>query len=233
MKRFAKNRVSFCIYCYMNYGTKKPRYKKTAIILLITIMVISGIAYFRSFAKPLIFDTCRGQVNALASDCVNIATTEISKKGLIYSEYFNVLEDNGVTLVTSDAARINRLSREIVNDVQKQINAAPPMQLSLPAGTLTGINVFIGKGAPLVLSVTPIGSADCSYSSEFTSMGINQTLHRLYIRVSVSYVVALPFDTLDAEYATEILLLENVIIGKIPETYLQEGGFDSGVNLVA
>ena len=55
--------------------------------------------------------------------------------------------------------------------------------------------------------------------SEFISKGINQTLHRVYLQVKCSVDILTPYDEISEEITNQILLLENVIIGNIPNTY--------------
>ena len=55
--------------------------------------------------------------------------------------------------------------------------------------------------------------------SEFISKGINQTLHRVYLQVKCNVDILTPYDEISEEITNQILLLENVIIGNIPNTY--------------
>ena len=55
--------------------------------------------------------------------------------------------------------------------------------------------------------------------SEFISKGINQTLHRVYLQVKCSVDILTPYDEISEEITNQILLLENIIIGNIPNTY--------------
>ena len=55
--------------------------------------------------------------------------------------------------------------------------------------------------------------------SEFTSQGINQTLHRVYLQVKCEVNILTPFDNISREITNQVLLMENVIVGNIPNTY--------------
>ena len=55
--------------------------------------------------------------------------------------------------------------------------------------------------------------------SEFLSQGINQTLHRVYLNVKCNVNILTPFKSIEKDITNQVLLLENVILGKIPETY--------------
>ena len=55
--------------------------------------------------------------------------------------------------------------------------------------------------------------------SEFTAQGINQTLHRVYLEVKCRVNILTPFQDIEKEITNQVLLVENVIVGRIPETY--------------
>lgn len=57
--------------------------------------------------------------------------------------------------------------------------------------------------------------------SNFTSSGINQTLHRLYFTVSGTIGMILPAQTQNFVTELEVLICESVIVGEIPDVYLQ------------
>ena len=55
--------------------------------------------------------------------------------------------------------------------------------------------------------------------SEFSAQGINQTLHRVYLQVKCNVSILTPFDNISREITNQVLLMENVIVGGIPNTY--------------
>ena len=62
--------------------------------------------------------------------------------------------------------------------------------------------------------------------SEFTSQGINQTLHRVYLQVKCEVSILTPFENIKKDIINQVLLAENVIVGKIPSTYYNLEGVE-------
>ena len=62
--------------------------------------------------------------------------------------------------------------------------------------------------------------------SEFTSQGINQTLHRVYLQVKCNVNIVTPYDSISREITNQVLLMENVIVGNIPNTYYNLEGLN-------
>ena len=54
--------------------------------------------------------------------------------------------------------------------------------------------------------------------------GINQTLHQLTMQVSVDVSVLVLAKTETFTVTSEVVVAETVIVGEVPETYLQTGG---------
>lgn len=63
--------------------------------------------------------------------------------------------------------------------------------------------------------------------SEFISKGINQTLHRVYLQVKCNVNIVTPFDSIAKDITNQVLLMENIIVGKIPDTYYNLEGMES------
>ncbi len=62
--------------------------------------------------------------------------------------------------------------------------------------------------------------------SEFSAQGINQTLHRVYLQVKCNVSILTPFDNISREITNQVLLMENVIVGGIPNTYYNLEGLN-------
>ena len=63
------------------------------------------------------------------------------------------------------------------------------------------------------------GNVETNLKSEFISTGINQTLHRIYLELNCKVNILTPFETIEEEVINQVLLVEGVIIGDIPDTY--------------
>ena len=71
-----------------------------------------------------------------------------------------------------------------------------------------------------------MGDVETDLRSEFTSQGINQTLHRVYLQVKCDVNILTPFDNISRKITNQVLLMENVIVGNIPNTYYNLEGIN-------
>lgn len=74
--------------------------------------------------------------------------------------------------------------------------------------------------------VLSIGNVETDLRSEFIAQGINQTLHRVYLQIKCEVKILTPFNIIIQSIDNQVLLLENVIVGHVPNTYYNLDGID-------
>ena len=92
--------------------------------------------------------------------------------------------------------------------------------MGIPLGVLTGIDIISALGPKLPIQVISVASAEGTYRNDFSSAGINQTLHRIYLDITVTAKLLLPGSIVETVVFTPICVAETVIIGQVPQTYL-------------
>ena len=102
--------------------------------------------------------------------------------------------------------------------------------LRLHYGSFTGFKLLAGRGPGVKIQISPIGDVETDLRSEFSSQGINQTLHRIYLEVKCRVNILTPFQDLEKEITNQVLLAENVIVGRIPSTYYNLEGINNSSN---
>ena len=210
----------------------KPRIFRIAVALTIFLAAfIFCTVYFRNNIVPTVMGSAVAEVRAICTNSVNLAVTTVVGGGLKYDDLFTVVKDSDgdVSMVQATSPQINLISREIANLAQANLDALGSQEISVPAGTFTGLALLMGMGSEVTISVIPIGSALCDFVSYFTSAGINQTLHKIYINVHAVISIVTPIDEPTITVTAEVLVAENLIVGDVPQFYfgnsVQNGGF--------
>ena len=57
-------------------------------------------------------------------------------------------------------------------------------------------------------------------NSQFIEKGINQTLHSIYVDIKGDVKLEIPFSNYKNELKSSVLVCETVLVGKVPELYL-------------
>ena len=98
-------------------------------------------------------------------------------------------------------------------------------------GSFTGFKLLAGKGPGIPITISSIGNVETDLKSEFTSQGINQTLHRVYLQVVCEVSILTPYKNITEKITNQVLIMENVIVGRIPNTYYNLEGTDTNTAL--
>ena len=84
----------------------------------------------------------------------------------------------------------------------------------------TGIDLLSGIGQRVYFKTINVTSVICQFNSTFNSVGINQTLHSIYIDVICEVNMNIPLSSIKKTCTTQVLISEAVLVGKVPEIYL-------------
>lgn len=216
-------------------GKKRRRFKKGLIGILILVFVLTVPWLFLSYiVNPVIRDVTQEEIRALTVDAINIAASEVMTNDVSYADILQISKDNegNITLIQANTVLINKIARNTTLKSQENISEIGQQGIPIPVGSLSGLSFLAGRGPNISIKVLPVGSVDTKFSSEFISAGINQTKHKIYLTVSAEVCVVIPGMNNSVTTQTQILICENVIVGKIPEFYLQSNHLDELLNLV-
>lgn len=210
---------------------KKHRWGWKLAVLLVLAVLTGGFCYINLNLRPVLEGLAGARVEATASRAMNDAIIEIAA---VQGESFIQVHANeaGVYLLQADSARLNALAAVCANEAQQRIAALGEQGITIPIGTISGIPILAGKGPKLTLHFTPVGAVTASFGSEFTSAGINQTRHRINIRLLASVRVVLPGMSQSLPVQAEATIAENIIVGKVPDTYTNVANEEDMLNLL-
>lgn len=92
---------------------------------------------------------------------------------------------------------------------------------------LVGISALKNLEPKFEVELESAGSISATVRTEFDSIGINQTHHKIYLDVNSRVGILTPFDTFGKDINTEVLITEAVIVGEVPDTYYNLDGFET------
>jgi hypothetical protein len=111
-----------------------------------------------------------------------------------------------------------------LNIINDEILALDNSDLGIPLGSLFLPEFLSGKGPTIPVHILSIRNSDATFVSNFSQAGINQTLHQVTMEVSVDVAVLVLGRTSAFTMTSEVVVAETVIVGQVPETFLQTGG---------
>ena len=152
----------------------------------------------------------------------NAAIAEVLQEGDFDADWFVKFEKNDageVTAISSNMGHINALSAALLDRVVGMTENRK-LTVSIPAGNLTGLSLLMGRGPGVPVEILVLTSSRVEFQNNIVTAGINQTKHQISLRVIVDIDVLVPWGTESAQVSTEVLIADTVVVGQVPETYL-------------
>lgn len=206
----------------MRKSEKHPRLaRKFKGIVLIALIVFLGVMVSNNL-KPVVQTISSNQAKILCTAAVNNAVvSELQKLNVDYDKLVAVLRDESgtITAIETNAVEINRLKAILTEAVNARLSAIPDQNVSIPLGTLSGIEFLSGRGPRVKLKMLPSSYVESALVNKFDTAGINQTQHQIMIEFTVTMTAILaPYST-TVDVVTNVCIAETIIIGTVPDTY--------------
>lgn len=196
------------------------------LLLLAAVMAVMFLTV-RSRYRDVIRELAETQVKNTTSDLTNDAIAKQIADGIIQYDrivYFEKDLDGRITALKTNMSEVNRLKTDILNIINDEILALDTSDIGIPLGSLFLPELLSGKGPTIPVHILSIRNSDASFKSNFSQAGINQTLHQLTMDVSVDVAVLVLGQTGSFTMTSEVVVAETVIVGAVPNTFLQTGG---------
>ena len=81
------------------------------------------------------------------------------------------------------------------------------------------INIYQELDHGFNITVVPTGDVTTELKTEFKTQGINQTVYRIYLELVCNLNIITSYKTISTKIINQVLLVETLIVGGIPETY--------------
>lgn len=225
------------VYYAQRYKRKRVKRSKKRLFIVLGVflaLLILIIIYFQTNVNRVLIAVSESTVQSMTAASVNDAVFETMENISAYEDLVTIdrNESGDIVAIRSDSLKINALARKIAAATQENLIETSSNGIKVPLGAFSGIEILSGIGPRVTVKIVPIGSVVCKFSSDFTSSGINQTRHSIYVDVQAEVNIVLPSRTLRVFGSSQLLIAESVIVGKVPEVYLNGDIFGSGFDLV-
>ena len=205
---------------------RKKRNRRRFWLLALCTFVLAAALTVRFRYVPFLREAARTRVVNVASDRINDAiNAQIGSGAVDYSRTIYLEKDvNGnITALRTNMAEVNRLKTLTLELLCDDLLEMDTEELRIPLGSILMPSFFAGKGPGLPIRVIALTTSDANFYSEFSAAGINQTLQRIWLEISLCMSIQTPVGIERVDVSTQIVVAETVIVGKVPETYFQLG----------
>lgn len=202
----------------------KRRRRARRFLLLMLLLALVTLAAERNF-RPLVLSLAEARSAALASQVLLGAMAESMGEGVVYDDLMNVRMDaNGqVALLSANTVQMNLLADKAGSAALRRLDSMSSERVSVPLGAALGLSLFAGSGPDIPVSIVPVGSVRTEFATEFEACGINQTRHKVYLKLTASIRIVIPTGAKTTEVTANMLVTESIIVGGVPEGFV---GYD-------
>ena len=196
-------------------------------LLILTLSIIISLTTFFKKAYPVFKSSCE---TAASSKGVKIINDEVNKvmKNYTYDEIINIEKDTEgrISLIKADVVKINEITSNVISNIQREFDKIPRITVFINMGSVSGISILNKMEPKFEIELESAGTLKSNVKTEFKSVGINQTQHKIFLELKGKVGILTPCSTFSKEIKTDVLLLEAVRVGEVPGTYYNLPGIE-------
>lgn len=221
---------------------KKNIFIATLLLCVIITIIVLRIISIR--VSPILMNYAELETKKLSSIVINRAVNKQLANGMNIDEMFNIIKnDNGeIATIDFNPAIVNKVLNTTTNVVLINLKAIeegnidfielPDILISndkdklkngiiyeIPLGTITNSGFLSNLGPKIPIKLNIIGSVESNVKTNIKEYGINNALVEIYIRISVTEQINVPFISKRVTVTSDIPVALKVIQGSVPKYY--------------
>ncbi|MEG0615095.1 MAG: sporulation protein YunB [Oscillospiraceae bacterium] len=196
-------------------------------IIFVSLILITVMVLFDRQIRPIINEIVTFESKQLAVIGINEAvSTAINSSEDNFDNYVKIKynSNDDISSVATDVNKINLFQSEISKEVNNKFKGLSNGTVEFSSGTLSGISYLNGRGPKIKVKLNPIGYAETTLASKFSSLGVNQTNHQIILTVNAKLSAVLPWEMSNIDVSVDYILSDTVIVGNVPESYTYIAG---------
>ena len=226
-KIYSRKRIHIPNVVYSKFNNSyEPKNKILKMVLIVFIAVMFANIIIKAI-NPIINTLCEDKAKSIATIISNEKATEVMAN-YEYEDLMTIYRDSNdnITMIKANIIPINKIISDVAVKIQNALNEEETKNLYIRLGSFTGTKILSGSGPKIPMKISTVGNVLTDFKSEFSSAGINQTLHRVYLQVDCTVSIVTPYDSIQETISNQVILIENVIVGTVPNTYYNIEGIN-------
>ena len=201
-------------------ASKRKSWARSA--ALCSLLMLSALLLLEQNLSQTMLDLAFAEAYSMAVETLNRAVKLVTENGVEYEELMDAqLDDQGrVTMLRADAMRMNALAAQTALMAEQELNNTENQFVDIPLGAALGIRSLSGFGPRMSMQILPIGAVHASFDTEFESAGINQTRHRIFLKLRATVSLIIPTGSQIVEVESIMPIAESIIVGGVPDSFV-------------
>ena len=189
--------------------------------ILLLLLTLCAVTLAEHNLTKVVLSLAQAQARSLAVKALNEAADEIVLSGVTYDQLMAVtLDQSGqVRLIQANTPEMNLLASRASLTAQKKLAVLEEQAVSIPLGSALGLTIFAGSGPRIQVDILPVGSVRAEFTTEFESVGINQSRHKVSLTLTAQVQLVIPTGASTVQAVTQVAVAESIIVGEVPDAY--------------
>lgn len=208
----------------LGYWRKQIRHTRSLWIVFTSVagigLALIFIAQLNSRIRPILLELALSQTSNQITAVIDQA---VSEQAVAYSDLITLeRSDTGdIVALSSNLAQANILRAQLLDVTLNALDGLETKEIRIPLGTIFDWDLLSGLGPDIKVRILYTGTASAEFENTFSTAGINQTRHQIIFKIDADISVLLPGRQYNKTVSTSVCVAETIIVGKVPETYLQ------------
>jgi len=203
--------------------------------ILLGVLLLTALAlYIEGNLTEVTLSLAQAKAKTLAVTVLNETVEQVVQEGMGYDALVHVTKDEQgqIRLLQADAAAMNHLAARVSALAQEKLDSTENRAVQVPLGSALGLTLFAGAGPKLRVQVLPVGAIAARFDTEFQAAGINQTRHRILLTMTATVKLVIPTGAKTVEASTQVAVAESIIVGEVPQSFVDVEDKDDMLNLI-
>lgn len=220
---------------YSRWRIKLPNLRELnsvkAVLLIMFFTIIISISLFLKSAYPVFKASCETAASSKGNKIINDEVNKVMKN-YTYNDLIKIEKDtNGkISLIEANSVYINEIVSQINSNIQKEFDKIPRITVYINMGAVSGISVLKNIEPKFEVELESAGNISSTVRTEFKSVGINQTHHKIYLDIDARVGILTPFSSFGKDINVDVLISEAIIVGEVPDTYYNLEGMEEAAD---
>lgn len=203
------------------------------LILLVLLLTAAVIAMEQNLSQTML-DMAFARAYSMAVETINRAVKQAMGQGVAYEELIDAQMDaqGRVSMLRANTMRMNELASQTALLAERELGSAENQVVEIPLGAALGVSFLSGFGPRLEVQILPVGAVHTSFDMEFETAGINQTRHKIFLNLRATVSLIVPTGSQLVEVTSTVPIAESIIVGEVPESFVDVNNEEDMLNLI-
>lgn len=199
---------------------KKKKFKFKLFCFILAVLITAICLYFSS--NKILEEIALNSYSSLISSASYNAIDKMLEPKYDYKSLVSIStdKDGQINMLMTDSYKVNLMASSVATNAYRYLDEYTKSGVDVPICAFTGIRLISGFGNKIKMQLITVSSVKCEIISDFKQAGINQTRHSLYANVICTVTLITKTSSKNVSDKISILIYDNLIIGKVPEVFV-------------